>query len=43
MLADERSGRAGVVEVDVREQEVPDVLELEPVRREAGQQRVARR
>ena len=29
LLADERAGRAGVVEVDVREQQVPQVAELE--------------
>jgi hypothetical protein len=43
MLADQRAGGAGVVEVDVREQQVADVGELEPAvgesllqRREAG-------
>ena len=39
MLADERPGGAGVVEVDVREQQMPDLAELEPALREARLQR----
>jgi len=39
MLAHERARGTCVVEVDVREQEVADVLELEPAGREAFLQR----
>ena len=38
VLAHEHSSGTGVVEVDVREQQVPDVGELEPLLREAGLQ-----
>ena len=38
VLADERARRTGVVEVDVREEKVPDVAELEPALAEAGLQ-----
>ena len=43
MAADERARGAGVVEVDVREQQMADVRELEPLRREAGVERADRR
>ena len=39
MLADERSRRAGVVEVDVREEQVLHVAELDAARRERVVQR----
>ena len=39
MLAHERARRAGVVEVDVGEQEVADVAELEPALGESRLQR----
>ena len=35
VLADEHAGGAGMVEVDVREQQVPHVLQLEPALGEA--------
>ena len=38
MLADERARRAGVVEMDVREEQMPDVGELEPTLGEPGLQ-----
>jgi hypothetical protein len=31
VLADDRPGRSGVVEVDVREQQVPNVVQLDAV------------
>src|SRR5687768_15636395 len=40
ILADERSGRARVVEVDVGEHEVAQVPDLEPVLRQAGAERI---
>src|SRR4051812_22392156 len=43
VAADERARRAGMVEVDVREQQVPDVGQLEPVRRESRVERLGRR
>ena len=38
MFADENPGRAGVVEMDVGEQEVAQVLELEPTLTQRGVQ-----
>jgi hypothetical protein len=40
MLADERSGRAGVVEVDVGKEEMAELSELDP---SLGQARLQRR
>ena len=34
VLADDRPGRAGVVEMDVGEEQVPDVRQLEPLLRQ---------
>jgi hypothetical protein len=42
MLAHERAGRAGVIEVDVREQQVADVREREAALRQAPRQRLRR-
>ncbi len=42
MLAHEQSGGAGVVEMDVAEQQVADVSQLHSARRECGLQRVDR-
>ena len=36
LLPDERAGGAGVIEVDVREQQVADVGQFDPVLAEAG-------
>jgi hypothetical protein len=38
MLTDEDAGRAGMVEMDVREEEVAQVLELEPTLTQRGVQ-----
>jgi uncharacterized protein YbjQ (UPF0145 family) len=38
VAADELPGRAGMVEMDVREEEMPEVFELEPALREAAHQ-----
>ena len=43
MRADDRPGGAGVVEVDVREQQVPHVCELHAVLAQAGLERWERR
>ncbi len=43
MLAHEHARRAGVVEVDVAQQQVPDVGELQPARGQPGLQRLDRR
>jgi hypothetical protein len=40
VAAGEKARRARVVEVDVREQQVAKVPEVEPVRRQAGLQRI---
>jgi hypothetical protein len=40
MLADERAGGTGVIDVDVREEQVADVCQLEPALGEACLQRV---
>jgi hypothetical protein len=43
VLADEYAGRAGMVEVDVREEQVPEVAQLEPALGETGLEGVDRR